>query len=93
MTGQGERFHLQMAIRFDVVNQLCSCRSAGAILADQLLWRKLKRLSLAVLSHGLHRSKSLTPAFSWITTSDLLQIVQRLLTEPALRRHDSLTSS
>jgi hypothetical protein len=60
------------------------CRSAGAILADQLLWRKLKRLSWAVLGHGLQCSKSLTTAISWITTSDLLQIHQSLLTETAV---------
>jgi len=60
------------------------CSSAGAILADQLLWRKLKRLSWAVLGQGLQCSKNLTESLSWITTIGLLQIHQSLLTETAV---------
>ena len=60
------------------------CSSAGVILADQLLWRKLKRPNRAVIGHGLQRNKSLTTAFSWITTSDLLQIHQSLLIKAAV---------
>jgi hypothetical protein len=58
--------------------------SAGSVLADQLLWRRIEVLPAPLIGQALKVGEGLTAPLAWISPAGLLQIAECLLAQAAV---------